>query len=311
MNIVARLQQGLPSKEEIERFLPVKLILVIVISVGFLTLGWYAFPSFRPYMIAIGTALGAIFSAIPGLISENEKMKVKWFYAVLGSLIVGGVTWYTTFDLSNQLDVKRDEAASLQLRYHMLNQDLRRYARASGDQMILEAAKMLNAEWQDNILAKPPDQRDYTHNDELIRFVSDLDPTNGHALYFRGETKRKKKMPGAGQEDFMRYLGVEASLPEEEKGGSTQQSVCTARPKGYCKQRTAWIEHLLAIDFEKKGRQETDREKKRAAFQTALNYARAALGNFPGGFNADGQGSTKGIEQEAVKELDQIAGAQR
>ncbi|HEX8140894.1 MAG TPA: hypothetical protein VF544_25225 [Pyrinomonadaceae bacterium] len=311
MNIVARLQQGLPSKEEITRFLPVKLILVIVISVGFLILGWYGFPSFRPHMIAIGTALGAMFSAIPGLISENEKMKVKWFYAVLGSLIVGGVTWYTTFDLSNQLEVKREEAASLQSRYHMLNADLRRYARATGDQMILEAARMLNAEWRDNILAKPPDQRDYTHNDELIRFISDLDPTNGHALYFRGETKRKKKTPGGSQEDFMRYLEIEASLPEEEKGGSTQQSVCTARPKGYCKQRTAWIEHLLASDFEKKGRQETEREKKRAAFQTALNYAKAALANYPGGFYGDGQGSTKVMEQELIKELDQISGTQQ
>jgi hypothetical protein len=311
MNIVARLQQELPSKEEITRLLPVKLILVIVISVGFLTLGWYAFPSFRPYMIAISTALGAMFSAIPGLISDNEKMKVKWFYAVLGSLIVGGVTWYTTFDLSNQLDVKRDEAASLQSRYHMLNDDLRRYARASGDQMILEAAKMLNAEWRDNILAKPPNQRDYTHNDELIRFISDVDPTNGHALYFRGETKRKKKTPGASQEDFTRYLEIEASLPEEEKGGSTQQSVCTARPKGYCKQRTAWIEHLLASDFQKKGRQETEREKKRVAFQTALNYAKAAMVNYPGGFNGDGQGSTKVMEQELIKELEQISGTQQ
>jgi hypothetical protein len=304
MNIATWVQHRLPPKNELARFFPVRLILTVIISVGFLSFSWYAMPSWRPFLIPIGTTLGALFSAVPGLISE--RMGVRWFYAVLGCILVGLVTWFTTMDMANQLDAKRDELASIQSRYNLLNNDLRRYARASDGQVILEAAKILRDEWRNKILASAPAQRDYTHADEIIKLISEIDPNNGHALYYEGESKRKRGVAGSSQHDFLGYLEIERNLPEDEKGGSTDPEVCYQRPKGYCKQRTAWIQHLLAKDYYKTGRAETDREKKRDAYQLSLRYARAALSNYPGGFYADGQGSTVEMERDLVRELKEM-----
>lgn len=304
MSIVLRLGHSIPSMKELARFFQAKLTLLVIISVGFLSFASYALPSWRPYMIPLGTALGAMFSAIPGLIAE--KMSVRWFYAVLGCLMVGLVTWYATTDMSNQLDAKRAELARLQSRYQMLNADVRRYALASGDRIILESAKILREEWRTNILANEPAQRDYTHTDELVKLILDIDRNNGHALYYAGESKRKQGVLGGRHQDFNKYLEVEEKLPPEARGNSTDQEVCYEEPRGYCKQRTAWIQHLLAKDYLEMGRKETDREKKREALHTALKRAHEALDNFPGGFNADGQGSTKAIERESADELKRL-----
>lgn len=304
MSIVSRIGQSLPSMNELARFFQAKLTLFVILSVGFLSFASYALPSWRPMMIPLGTALGALFSAIPGLI--DQKVRVRWFYAMLGCLMVGLVTWYTTMDMSNQLDAKRDELARLQSRHQMLETDVRRYARAAGDQIILEAAKILREEWRTNILANPPEQRDFTHTNELVKLILDIDRNNGHGLYYSGEAKRKQGIIGGRHHDFYTYLGVEEHLPKEERDTSIDQEACYERPKGYCKQRTAWIEHLLATDYLAMGREETDREKKRDDFQTAIRRAHEALANFPGGFNADGQGSTKAIEREALAELNKL-----
>lgn len=304
MSIVTRIVHSLPSMSELIRFFQARLTLVVLLSVGFLAFASYALPPWRPFMIPVGTALGALFSAVPGLI--DEKVRVRWFYAMLGCLMVGLVTWYSTMDMSNQLDARRDELARLQSRYQMLSSDVRRYAQASGNQIILEAAKILREEWRTNILARPPAQRDFTHTDELVKLILDIDGNNGHGLYYAGEAKRKQGVIGGRHQDFDKYLEIEEHLPREERETPLDQEACYERPKGYCKQRTAWIQHLLATDYLEMGRQETDREKRRDDFQTALRRSQEALANFPGGFNADGQGSTKAIEREASEELKKL-----
>ncbi len=279
-----KIRDRLPSKEIVIGFLQKNLLFIALASAGLFFLFFYLFPSWRARMVPIGTALAALFGAIPGLISE--KTRGRWIYALVGTVFVGVLTWHTTTKLEDQLETTRNDLHNLESRYHLLEEDVRNYARRSGGQLIIDFANILDGEWKTKILAKQPDQRDFTHIDDIIRFILTVDPLNGHALYFNGQAKRARKMPGAGQHDFFQYLEVEEGLSAKERGESTARDVCYQRMKGYCRQRTAWIQHLLANDYAR----EASNTKNCELFQKAKNYATKALVNFPGGFTGEGQG---------------------
>ena len=299
------LRERLPSKEAVLGHVQKHLLLAALVSAGVFLLIFFLFPSWRAPMIPIGTALAALFGAIPGLISERARG--RWFYALVGTAFVGVVTWYTTTKLEDQLDTERkklettrNELATVQSRYYLFEEDVRNHARRAGHELTIEFANILDKEWKTKILAKPPSQRDYIHIDDTIRFMLTVDPKNGHALYFNGQAKRARKMPGSGQHDFFQYLEVEEGLSEEERGGSTAREVCYQRPRGYCKQRTAWIQHLLANDFIL----EANKAKNCEFFRISLNYVVKALTNFPSGFSGEGQGiPTKTILKDAESAL--------
>ncbi|GMV83477.1 MAG: hypothetical protein AMXMBFR7_46610 [Planctomycetota bacterium] len=110
-------------------------------------------------------------------------------------------------------------------------------------------------------------QADFTKAEATIEALRALDENNGHVWYYKGEIKRignPARFTSKGglkassgpfellyeyQQDFLRYLELAAALPESETGGGMGSEICYERPKGFCVQRTAWIHHLLAIDF--------------------------------------------------------------
>ncbi len=128
--------------------------------------------------------------------------------------------------------------------------------------------------------------------DDLIKLLLTINRGNGHALYYAGQANRARKRMDSYQDDWFRYLENEQAFPQSsvERNGSTLATVCERSPRGYCRQRTGWIQHLLANDFYAKGQQETDPNKRRETFLVALKYAKAALVSFPGGFRGSGQG---------------------
>ncbi len=137
--------------------------------------------------------------------------------------------------------------------------------------------------------------------DALLAF----DPRNGHGLYYAGEVKRIKNPSlftskgcviaqglansheslDAYENDFMRYLDIERSLTPSEAGGDDFAETCYARLTGYCPQRTAWINHLLANDLYEEAALSTDPDIKAEQLRRALAFAQAAARLYQDGQN--------------------------
>jgi hypothetical protein len=137
--------------------------------------------------------------------------------------------------------------------------------------------------------------------DALLAF----DPRNGHGLYYAGEVKRIKNPSlftskacviaqglanshtslDAYENDFMRYLDIERSLMPSEAGGDDYAETCYARLSGYCEQRTAWINHLLANDLYEKSALSTNPDIKAEQLRRALAFAQTAARLYQDGQN--------------------------
>jgi len=90
----------------------------------------------------------------------------------------------------------------------------------------------------------------------IAKTVLLIDQYNGHGLYFMGEVwnKRSKRDTSHAnlyrermRENFSVYIDTEGTLVSSERNGIG--AFCYRREKGYCAERTAWISHLMAIDF--------------------------------------------------------------
>lgn len=141
---------------------------------------------------------------------------------------------------------------------------------------------------------------DFSRVEEGISALLRIDQQNGHAWYYAGEVKRIQnsvrfnvkscfKRPPSGEtfsfntyrQDFYRYLEIERMLPAHETRGDTGSEVCYQRPKGYCMQRTGWINHLLANDFYEEALVVTDPRDRKAKLESAKNHAKAARDYYP------------------------------
>lgn len=143
------------------------------------------------------------------------------------------------------------------------------------DALSVEAAGMLREAFR---------QKDFSSVEILVNLLFGIDRTSGHALYYAGELKRARGMRPESHREFYRYLDIEATLLESERGGGIEAEICYQRAKGYCKQRAAWIHHLLANDFYRTALKEMDESNKRDWLMRALKQAKAAMSIFPGGF---------------------------
>jgi hypothetical protein len=136
---------------------------------------------------------------------------------------------------------------------------------------------------------------DFSESEKDVKEILSLDPANGHGIYYSGELKRIANrnlfkgdcvIPGAlkseaGElefydDDFNHYLDVERGLPAEERAGGVTSEACYARPSGYCSERTAWINHLLANDMYGEAMMSNDPMVQAEEFQRALGYANKA-----------------------------------
>jgi hypothetical protein len=130
-----------------------------------------------------------------------------------------------------------------------------------------------------------------------INIILKLDPRNGNGLYYSGEIKRIKNQslfteqscvrpeelaesPNAldpYEHDFYRYLDIEKTLPDNETTGDYSAEACYSRPSGFCPQRTAWVNHLLANDLFEEAKLTVDPKTKADKFRRAIEHAKAAI----------------------------------
>ena len=146
---------------------------------------------------------------------------------------------------------------------------------------------------------------------ELAKVLLEQDPENGHALYFHGEFWRLKAANDPAQstlsrdrmrEYFLRYLATERRLPPTERDG--ESNACYERERGYCKERTAWINHLMAVDYRQWAEEAPDKTTKVKRLQLAAGFVRTAV-DF-GGFDAV---TASAVLKEKIQEDFQKLGA--
>lgn len=212
------------------------------------------------FRVALGMAAAGIGALVPGFITVNVHRYVR----AGGALALFAIVFFMnppaliTFVPPSPAEVKQSD---------FRREEFQAYVKAlapdkQGSYLLRAAGMLLTAHRQGNL----------SYADDIIRFLSETDPFNGHALYYAGELKRYRRLRDQSHADFFRYLSFEKTLPERQRGGEAQ--ACYTRPNGYCGERTGWICHLLANDFYEKGLKEGNEKKKRELFQTVREYVK-------------------------------------
>jgi hypothetical protein len=118
----------------------------------------------------------------------------------------------------------------------------------------------------------------------LATVLLEQDQGNGHGLYFKGETWRVKATADPRhfelcrelmRDHFFKYLANEPNFPLSERDGDGR--ACYERESGYCTERTAWIYHLMAIDFYRLAEGSTDKRTKLERLERAAKYLKIDL----------------------------------
>lgn len=170
-------------------------------------------------------------------------------------------------------------------------------------QIILKAARVLANEYMSvTKLPRKLDAADFSHIEQLIEFLHQIDRNNGHALYFSGEVEHKLNKDEQRDDVFYLYLETEKGLPESEKGGGKEIALCASRVHGYCQQRTGWIQHTLANYLFQKAQKEQSLDIRHEYYSRAIEFAKQAMENYPpDGF--DQQLPTKVVKERAAEAL--------
>jgi hypothetical protein len=144
------------------------------------------------------------------------------------------------------------------------------------DDLILKLAQILKTQ---------TGQKHFEHVEDLSGFVLKIAPDNGHGLYFSGEmcrirsfsesTSRSARDREQMRGQFDRYLSVERTLRSDERNGTGDN--CYKRPGGFCAERTAWVNHLMANDFFDQASKSTDRQRATSALKSTCSYLKASL----------------------------------
>lgn len=235
---------------------------------------------------ATGAAgFGAIFCAAAGMMPP--QVRGRWLMNIAGGIFAALVTWYTAFDQNNQITNWHDRFEAIKIRHDLLQNDLKRYVEAlpsdNAAEILKKASEILVNRFAEGAKSAIDAKRAFRPEDfypaqDVISFMSVLDRSNGHALYYSGEIARKTGELDNGHPQFYRYLETESMQGATARVGGTTIDACRT-PRGYCRQRTAWINHLLANDIYK------DTLRKRKAAETAASGIAVSMHLFDGDFH--------------------------
>jgi hypothetical protein len=202
--------------------------------------------------------------------TKSRSGRRRWVWLAAAALIVAGIAAFFT--------VRYKQAQSTNAKVLKAVGALRQDFRQAGSDAPAVRAQYFAASWQD------------------VDAILQLDPNNGTALYYSGELRRhsnralftENSCPIADglkaqkgeldhfEADFYRYLDIEASLADSDKGGAISSGICYSRPSGYCPQRTAWIDHLLANDLYQEALVSDDPVAQTNALERALKLEQSA-----------------------------------
>ena len=248
------------------------LLLIIAICASL----WH-FRLLRPYLAGLGAGLGAFLTPLPALIQPETRG--KWQFAIALSCVVGLGTWFSIDTIQNdrdRLEKKRDEAVErLQSQRSAFEEWLKRLPGAQQSTFLLYGQGHLLGLFRKHQFEAVVD---------FAQLLAAIDQGNGHGLYYEGEgyrcLGRRTDMRGA----FRRYLQIADHHPESRIGDAY---TCSQRPSGYCGERTAWVNHIMAHDSLRQARASSIPQAVNSTL-TAIRYEREALRIRPQGFDQEG-----------------------
>jgi hypothetical protein len=155
--------------------------------------------------------------------------------------------------------------------------------------------------------AVPVARSEFADTQKLLRRISRLDPGNGHAIYYSGLIIRwTGDRPGSHTVLYSYLEGIRRSgALQAEDDGSVQY--CSDYWRGFCKQRAAWLNHLLALDFTRDAKEEKQPEIALQWRRKAMEHAEAATRLY-GGFSDPKQGTPTVVLLEQLRK--EIAASQ-
>lgn len=157
---------------------------------------------------------------------------------------------------------------------------------------VLSTAKQAAQEFNAATQGKqwPVARSEFARTEKLLRRLSRLDPGNGHSIYYTGLIIRwAGDRPGSHTVLYSYVDGIKrgASLQADDNGDA---QYCLDYWRGFCQQRAAWFNHLLALDFSKDASEEKRPDVADEWRRKALERAEAAMKLY-GGFSDPKQGT--------------------
>jgi hypothetical protein len=234
----------------------------LAILVGLFSWVWQ-FEAWHPYAATVAGAVGAVTLASAPFFPNRYLLAL----IACGAIFTAWVTWFTAVDMTKkteeltkkdlELARYRDEITRRDHRIGMLKEYLgefiTRLPESEKAEVLTRGGAVTSQRFQEALTQLLP------FSDEAVRDVIDLmyrfDKNNGHALYFSGELDWHRRRADHGQTQFYTYLEEEQGLASQFRQNDTSLAACR-NPRGYCQQRTAWINHLLANDFYNQARNE-------------------------------------------------------
>jgi hypothetical protein len=265
----------------------------------------------RPVVSAAAGGLAALLAALTRLLKDDEAA-AKWILTIGAVGFSATFAWYTTTTLTNKLTEQTEVAQRREARLQLLKDDVVEYAqqlpKEDSARILTGAGVKLRDRFNAAIGRKPPFRnQDFDPSEDIIYIIKKLDPNNGHGLYLSGEIERSLGGLSKGRQRFYEYLELEKGRT---RNGEVGVTACR-NSEGFCRERTAWIFHLLANDFYQYGRSLKSAGRPaleyRAAFSTALKHACSAIAYFPpNGFSDALQATgTRSLERMLSEELGQ------
>jgi hypothetical protein len=224
--------------------------LLLLIIVGLLFVWMWQNKEWQSYIGAATGGLGAMLGASAGLFREGNK--ARWIMAIAGGIFTAWVTWYTVSDLSQELREKTEITEQLSKRLDTAKQDSAYYLKLipTNDlsRVLTEAGWKIRDRFLLAIAKRPFIRRDFDTTEDGLELIESIDGDNGHVHYFRGLMDRMRGDPGKGRQNFYAYLAKEERSQPSTRTGEVGALPCRT-PEGFCRERTAWVFHLLANDF--------------------------------------------------------------
>jgi|GEM_PF-4885912 len=251
----------------------VLVLAVLVVCVWLWQIAWL-----RPALATAGAAVAAFAGPIPALLTP--ELRGKWLFAVVIAACTAAGVWFATKDLQDRLDRSAADSQDLSNRLEgvmvWVGDTIRQEPPEQRAAFLLAAGRSEKRFYR---------ERRYTMILDSARTVVEIDPDNGHGLYYAGEAYRHFGDWDNMRDMFQKFLTAAAANPDSTTGTARD---CYDRPEGFCKERLAYVNHLMALDSLGSAANVSDGPRI-DALHAGFGFERDALRLWPGGFPADGR----------------------
>jgi hypothetical protein len=193
---------------------------------------WQLAPEIHAYVVAAGAALATFLAPLPAILSPTAKR--RWDFVILISAMVGICVWFGAENMASEAALEHNRRT---LQHGALTAAILGLPEASRGPIMLSLAQTMkrtfHAQQFESVL-------------DLTDIIRTVDADNGHALYYAGEAYRRIHNRTDLREALQHYL-AEAGRQRDALDGDAAR--CYERPHGYCAERTAWVNHLMANDY--------------------------------------------------------------